>query len=121
MRRALWWDQARGAGQIDDILGRREAGQLGRFAAGTVMIMQDGSSGELHRRNARTYLDRCGCQTGAHGLSHVDLDELAEQVTALDALGFQVNFHGIGDRAVRSGCSVPWFARWLVMVGEAAF
>src|SRR5262249_34865697 len=42
VRGALWWDRGRGADQVDDLLGRREAGQAGRFRADTVKIMQDG-------------------------------------------------------------------------------
>jgi predicted amidohydrolase YtcJ len=39
---ALWWERSRGASQIDEIRGRREAGLAGRFRANTVKIMQDG-------------------------------------------------------------------------------
>ncbi len=98
---ALWWDRARGAEQIDEIRGRREAGQAGRFRANTVKIMQDGVAENGTAGLLEPYLDSCGCQTTARGLSHVDPDELREHVTALDALGFQVHFHAIGDRAVR--------------------
>ncbi|MDR2986787.1 MAG: amidohydrolase [Nocardiopsaceae bacterium] len=98
---ALWWDRNRGAGQIDEILGRREAGQEGRFRANTVKIMQDGVAESRTAGLIEPYLDSCGCQTSARGLSHVDPLELREHVTALDALGFQVHFHAIGDRAVR--------------------
>jgi predicted amidohydrolase YtcJ len=35
-------------------------------------------------------------------LAFVDHDELSEAVTALDAQGFQVHMHAIGDRAVRN-------------------
>jgi predicted amidohydrolase YtcJ len=98
---ALWWDRSRGADQIDEIRGRREAGQAGRFLAGTVKIMQDGVAENRTAALLDPYLDSCGCQTSGRGLSHVDPLELREHVTALDALGFQVHFHAIGDRAVR--------------------
>jgi len=98
---ALWWDRARGAGQIDDIRGRRETGQAGRFRANTVKIMQDGVAETFTAGMLDPYLDACGCQTSRRGLSHVDPDELRAHVTALDAFGFQVHFHAIGDRAVR--------------------
>jgi len=101
VRGALWWDRSRGAGQIDDILGRREAGHQGRFLAGTVKIMQDGVAENYTAGMLEPYLDSCGCQTAGRGLSHVDPGELRAHVTALDALGFQVHFHAIGDRAVR--------------------
>ncbi len=98
---ALWWERGKGAGQIDGILERREAGQAGRFSARTVKIMQDGVAENYTAGMLEPYLDSCGCQTNARGLSHVDPDELRAHVTALDALGFQVHFHAIGDRAVR--------------------
>jgi predicted amidohydrolase YtcJ len=98
---ALWWERSRGADQIDEILGRREAGQAGRFSANTVKIMQDGVAENFTAGMLEPYLDACGCQTSSRGLSHVDPDELRAHVTALDTLGFQLHFHAIGDRAVR--------------------
>jgi predicted amidohydrolase YtcJ len=98
---ALWWDRSRGADQIDDILGRRENGQQGRFRATTVKIMQDGVAENYTAGMLEPYLDSCGCQTSGRGLSHVDPEELRSDVVALDKLGFQVHFHAIGDRAVR--------------------
>ena len=101
VRGALWWERSRGADQIDEILGRREAGQAGRFLANTVKIMQDGVAENFTAGLLEPYLDSCGGQTASRGLSHVDPDELRSHVTSLDALGFQVHFHAIGDRAVR--------------------
>ena len=101
VRGALWWDRSRGADQIDEIRGRREAGQAGRFRANTVKIMQDGVAENGTAGLLEPYLDPCGCQSSGRGLSHVDPIELREHVTTLDGLGFQVHFHAIGDRAVR--------------------
>ena len=98
---ALWWERSRGAEQIDELRGRREAGQSGRFRANTVKIMQDGVAENFTAGMLEPYLDACGGQTAGRGLSHVDPDELRAHVTALDALGFQVHCHAIGDRAVR--------------------
>src|ERR1022692_946989 len=101
VRGALWWDRSRGAGQLDDIRGRREMGQEGRFRASTVKIMQDGVVETFTAGMLEPYLDACGCQSSGRGLSHVDPDELREYATVLDADGFQLHFHAIGDRAVR--------------------
>ncbi len=98
---ALWWDRGRGGEQLDDLLARRAAGQAGRFRAGTVKIMQDGVAENFTAGMIEPYLDGCGCQTGNSGLSYVDPADLAEQVTRLDAAGFGVHVHAIGDRAVR--------------------
>ena len=101
MAGALWWDRARGGDQLDDLLDRRQAGQAGRFRAGMVKIMQDGVAENFTAGMIDPYLDACGCQTGNRGLSYVDPADLAEQVTRLDAAGFGVHVHAIGDRAVR--------------------
>ena len=101
VRGALWWERERGAEQIAELSARREAGQAGRFTAGTVKIMQDGVAENFSAGLLEPYLDSCGCQTGGRGLSYVDPEELTANVAALDALGFQVHFHAIGDRAVR--------------------
>ena len=98
---ALWWDRHRGLGQLDDLLGRREAGQAGRFRANTVKIMLDGVAENFTAGMIEPYHDSAGCQTGNLGLSYVDPAELREAVTRLDAEQFQVHFHAIGDRAVR--------------------
>ena len=52
-------------------------------------------------RCSTPYLDRCGHATDNTGLSFVDPDALREAVAALDAAGFQVHVHAIGDRGVR--------------------
>ncbi|HUD39540.1 MAG TPA: amidohydrolase [Streptosporangiaceae bacterium] len=101
VRGALWWDRARGADQIEDLVARRNLSRVPKFAATTVKIMQDGVAENFTAGMLEPYLDSCGCQTSASGLSHVDPEELGAHVTALDALGFQVHFHAIGDRAVR--------------------
>jgi predicted amidohydrolase YtcJ len=102
VRGALWWERNRGASQIEEILGRREAAApVDKFRASTVKIMQDGVAENFTAGMLEPYLDACGCQTSARGLSHVDPDELRAHATALDALGFQLHFHAIGDRAVR--------------------
>jgi predicted amidohydrolase YtcJ len=97
---ALWWDRARGAEQLPDILARREQGQAGRFRANTVKIMQDGVVESFTAGMLEPYLDCCGASTANRGLSHVEAGQLREYVTLLDAAGFQVHLHAIGDRAV---------------------
>jgi predicted amidohydrolase YtcJ len=98
---ALWWDRGRDGGQLPEILARREEGQAGRFRANTVKIMQDGVAESFTAGMIDPYLDMCGCQTANRGLSHVDAAALRDYVTMLDAHGFQVHLHAIGDRAVR--------------------
>jgi len=111
VRGALWWDRHRGGEQFEELLARREEGQAGRFTAGTVKIMQDGVAENFTAGMIDPYLDSCGCQGGGRGLSYVPPDELREQVTRLDAAGFQVHLHAIGDRAVREALDAVQAAR----------
>ncbi|MFJ5710630.1 MULTISPECIES: amidohydrolase [unclassified Streptomyces] len=98
---ALWWDRERGAEQIPELVDRREQLTSGRFRATSVKIMQDGIAENFTAAMLTPYLDGCGCATGNSGLSFVDPVALRGHVTELDALGFQVHFHALGDRAVR--------------------
>ncbi|MFL6070813.1 MAG: amidohydrolase, partial [Actinomycetes bacterium] len=98
---ALWWDRARGVEQIPELVARRAASSVGRFQATSVKIMQDGVAENFTAAMTAPYLDACGCQTQNAGLSFVDPDVLNDAVVALDAEGFQVHFHALGDRAVR--------------------
>jgi predicted amidohydrolase YtcJ len=74
--------------------------------------MQDGIAENQTAAMIDPYLNPVSCHehehgsahdgSGAHrGRSHVDPQALRAYVTALDAAGFQVHVHAIGDRAVR--------------------
>ena len=108
---ALWWDRDRGIEQLPDILARRERGQAGRFRANTVKIMQDGVAENFTAGMIEPYLDSCGCQTSNSGLSYVDPQQLQAAAARLDAEGFQVHLHAIGDRAVRESLDAIGAAR----------
>ncbi|MDP9867189.1 MULTISPECIES: amidohydrolase [Streptosporangium] len=96
---ALWWDRERGEEQIPELLARR--GGAGRFRATSVKIMQDGVAENFTAAMTSPYLDGCGCRTGNQGLSFLDPERLRAHVTRLDAEGFQVHVHAVGDRAAR--------------------
>ena len=98
---ALWWDRHRGLEQIEDLIERRERGRAGRFRATSVKIMQDGVIENHTAAVLEPYLDAGGRPTENHGKSFVDPEELKAAVTRLDAEGFQVHVHAIGERAVR--------------------
>ncbi|GIH28294.1 amidohydrolase [Acrocarpospora phusangensis] len=94
---ALWWDRTRGAEQIASLAERRASAEgLDRFRATAVKIMQDGIAENFTAAVIEPY-----CRCGGTGLSYVDPDLLKSHVRELDALGFQVHFHAIGERAVR--------------------
>jgi predicted amidohydrolase YtcJ len=108
---ALWWDRHRGAEQIDELIDRRARGRVGRFAATSVKIMQDGIVENFTAASLEPYLDASGSRTGNAGLSFVDPEALKAYVTRLDAEGFQVHFHALGDRAVREALDAIEAAR----------
>jgi predicted amidohydrolase YtcJ len=99
---ALWWQRGQGTGQLDGLAGRRErAATARRFRAGSVKIMQDGVCENFTAAMLTPYLDGHGHATDGRGASFFDPEELKAAVTAIDARGFQVHFHAIGDRAIR--------------------
>ncbi len=98
---ALWWQRDRDADQIPELVVRRDALRYPRFRAGAVKIMQDGVAENFTAGMLEPYFDGCGCRTANAGLSFVDPVALGRHVTRLDAEGFQVHVHAIGDRAVR--------------------
>jgi predicted amidohydrolase YtcJ len=98
---ALWWDRHRGIEQVNDLLEARERGRIGRFAATTVKIMQDGVVENHTAAVLEPYLDADGRPTRNRGTSFVEAEDLKAAVTRLDAEGFQVHVHAIGERAVR--------------------
>jgi predicted amidohydrolase YtcJ len=99
---ALWWDRHRGLEQIPELLTQREGGAAPGFHPTTVKIMVDGVMENHTGALLEPYCDGCGGHTDNVGLTYVEPDLLAAAVTELDRSGFQVHFHAIGDRAVRT-------------------
>lgn len=100
---ALWWNRDRGLDQVDDLRRRRQAAADAGLRATSVKIMLDGVCETRTAAVLEPYLDASGRPTADRGLSFVDRDELRQVVTVLDADGFQVHLHALGDRAVRDG------------------
>ena len=100
---ALWWDRHRGAEQIEEFIDLRARGGVGRFAATSVKIMQDGVCENYTAAVLEPYLDAHGEATDNRGISFVEPEALKGYVTQLDRLGFQVHFHALAERAVREG------------------
>ena len=118
VRGALWWRRDLGEEQVDDLIERRERYTRGRLVAGSVKIMQDGIAETFTAGMTTPYLDACGHATDNLGLSFVDAAALQRHVTRLDAEGFQVHVHAIGDRAAREALDA--FAAACAANGPAA-
>jgi predicted amidohydrolase YtcJ len=74
-------------------------------------MMLDGVAENFTAAMLEPYEDGCGCQTENDGLDFVDPVGLREYVARLDAAGFQVHFHALGDRAVRNALDALEAAR----------
>jgi predicted amidohydrolase YtcJ len=98
---ALSWRPEDGEAQLAGLVERRERGTLGRLRASAVKIFADGIFENATAAMLDPYLDGDGHPTGNLGIGMLAPEELARVVTALDAEGFDVHVHAIGDRAVR--------------------
>jgi predicted amidohydrolase YtcJ len=108
---ALWWDRHRGIEQVEELVELRERGRVGRFNAGTVKIMQDGVIENHTAALLEPYLEPDGTPTENLGRSFVEAEELKAVVSRLDAEGFQVHVHAIGERGVREALDALEAAR----------
>ncbi|HTC86465.1 MAG TPA: amidohydrolase [Candidatus Acidoferrum sp.] len=107
----LWWERDRGAEQIEEFVEARRVSSIGRLRVTTVKIMLDGVMENYTASMLHPYLDRDGHPTTNRGIDFVDPVALRGFVTRLDALGFQVHMHALGDRAVRQGLDAVEAAR----------
>jgi len=93
---SLWWERTVGLEQIDEFKAMRDEYSTGNVDAGAVKIMQDGVMENFTAAMSDPYhVD--GLPTGVPML---DPEFLKEAVIELDAAGFQVHFHAIGDAAI---------------------
>ncbi|MEA2622103.1 MAG: hypothetical protein QOH61_1013 [Chloroflexota bacterium] len=106
-----WWDRELGPEQIESIVARRARARIGRLRADTVKIMQDGVVENFTAAVLEPYLGADGRPTANRGIGFVEAEALKSHVTELDALGFQVHFHALGDRAVRESLDAIEAAR----------
>jgi predicted amidohydrolase YtcJ len=93
---SLWWERTRGLEQIETLKKLRDEYTAGRLHAGTVKILQDGVMENYTAAMSEPYL----VEGNPTGIPMLKPEFLKQAVTALDAEGFQVHFHAIGDAAV---------------------
>ena len=107
---SLWWDRHQGLGQIDGLRERRDWGTGGNVNAGTIKIMLDGCPESCTASMLEPFEGAFG-QKRDRGIQFVEAEQLKEAVVALDALGFQVHQHALGDRAIRGALDALQAAR----------
>ena len=91
------WDTARGMEQLAEVRQDRQEFTRGNVRATTVKIWLDG----VMENYTAAMIDPYLVEGASRGMLMMTEDALQETVTALDADGFQVHIHAIGDRAVR--------------------
>lgn len=94
---ALWWERDESAEQITYLKQLRDKFRKGNLYPTAVKIMQDGVVENYTAVMLEPYLT----EEGGRGIPMLDPEFLKEAVSLLDAEGFQVHFHAIGDGAVR--------------------
>lgn len=94
---ALWWDRNQTEEQIPHLLELREKFNKGHIRPTSVKIMQDGVMENYTAVMLEPYLT----EYDERGIPMIEPEFLKEVVSLLDAEGFQVHFHAIGDGAIR--------------------
>lgn len=93
---ALWWDRDQGIEQLE-LFKTRRARATGGFRATAVKIMVDGVCENLTAAMTRPYRGH----PRERGMSLIERAELARIAAAVDAEGFDLHLHAVGDQAVR--------------------
>jgi len=97
---AMLWDPKRSlADQLPEFIATRDRGSRGEVRANTVKIFQDGV---VETQTAAMLAPYTGRVDGYRGDLLNSQAALNEAVLALDAAGFQIHLHAIGDGAIRS-------------------
>jgi predicted amidohydrolase YtcJ len=107
---SLWWDRHRGPEQIEELVAQRDWGTGGRVDANTIKIMLDGCPESATGSMLEPYVGHFGDEHD-RGIQFVEENALKEALVRLDALGFQVHQHALGDRSFRSALDAVEAAR----------
>ena len=108
---ALWLERGRGVEQVEELVAAREATAAPGYRPTSVKIMLDGVCENFSAAMLSPYLGHDGRETGNRGLEYFDPETLHEVAVALDAAGFQLHVHVIGDRACRDALDAIEAAR----------
>ncbi|GAB3520270.1 amidohydrolase [Arthrobacter monumenti] len=102
---------------VENFRERRRINAAAGFPTVSAKIMVDGVPENQTAAMLEPYLRPCSCDKMAtgpapgQGLSYLPKDVLLQVSTALDAAGFDLHMHVIGDRAVRDGLDAVEHAR----------
>jgi predicted amidohydrolase YtcJ len=107
---SIWWERGQGTEQIENIKRLASTYTKGQVDAHTVKIMQDGVIENYTAVVLEPY-KLPGSKEPVYGIPMVDPEKLKTIVTQLDADGFQVHFHAIGDGAIRQALDAIEAAR----------
>jgi predicted amidohydrolase YtcJ len=99
---AMWWDRHSGLEQVGRLVEQRAWASGGQVHANTIKLMLDGCPESCTGSMLEPYEGAFGERHG-RGIQFIDADTLTEVAVALDAQGFQLHQHALGDRALRSG------------------
>jgi predicted amidohydrolase YtcJ len=108
---SLKWDRESDASQLDDLMEMRRTAEHEGLTASTVKIFLDGIVESGTALLLGPYLDAEGRPTDNEGMELVPREQLLSYAPLLDARGFQLHFHAIGDGAVRLGLDAIEAAR----------
>lgn len=104
---ALWWERGAGLEQVESFVRLRAAaaarGRDDVFRADAVKIMVDGVAENFSAAMSLPYLDGHGHATDNLGHTFLSPEALNAAAIAVDAAGFQLHLHTLGDRAVTVG------------------
>lgn len=106
---SLLWDSDKGLEQIHDILAAREKYNGRGLRVNTVKMFLDG----VVEPSTAVLIDDYTDQPGFKGELQIPADLLNEAVRQLDADGFQVHIHVIGDGAVRAALDAFEYTQYL--------
>ncbi|GFE78437.1 amidohydrolase [Steroidobacter agaridevorans] len=98
VRLALAWDAKRGVEQVADLIAAADKLSAAGVSAKSVKFLLDGVPAQRTAALIEPYSD----MPNFKGDLHIEPAVLKDAVTRLDAEGFQVHIHAIGDQAVRT-------------------
>jgi len=104
---AQWWEREKGTEQIEGFKALRDEFSSDLVDASSIKIMQDGVLENYTAAMLEPYLEA----NGTKGIPMIDPELLKKAVAELDADGFQVHIHAIGDAAIHQSLDAIEYAR----------